>query len=529
MIITEILARNSRQYGDDVALIERAPAENLRREITWRDFYRESNKLANALTAKGIGKKSRVVQLMTNSLEWLPIYFGILYTGAWAVPLNFRFESDKIRLCTEVSEAEVFIFGEEFIDRIEPIRTILEATVHTWIFTGPVDLCPDYAVPYQKFIHGSDPTTPPLVDIRIQDDAALYFTSGTTGTPKAVLLTHRNLEHACYVENQHHKQTREDVFLCIPPLYHTGAKMHWMGSFIVGGRCVILKGVQPQWIFEAVSEERVTIVWLLVPWAHDILIAIESNKMALADYRLDQWRLLHIGAQPVPPSLIKEWREYFPHHEYDTNYGLTECTGPGCVHLGIENGHKVGAIGVPGFDWECKIVDGSGNILPPGESGELLVRGPGVMKEYYKNSDATAKTIIDGWLHTGDIARKDKDGFIWLVDRKKDVIICGGENLFPVEIEHFFMQHPNIQDIAVIGIPDERLGEIPAGIIAVKPGKELTKKDVKEFGYGLPRYKRLRKIIFADVPRNATGKIEKPKLRRLYAQDRRKDVSKLIK
>ena len=529
MIITEILKRNSRVYKDETALIERVPADNFRREITWDEFYRESNQVANALIQKGIKKGDRVVQLMTNCLEWLPIYFGILNTGAWAVPLNFRFESEKIRLCTEVSEAQVFIFGEEFIDRISSIRHILEATVHTWIFTGPLELCPDYALPYERFIKNASDAPCLNIELNIEDDAALYFTSGTTGTPKAVLLTHRNLEHACYVENKHHGQTHDDVFLCIPPLYHTGAKMHWMGSFIVGGKCVILKGVQPDWILKTVSEEHVTIVWLLVPWAHDILIAIERNKVDLTRYELDQWRLLHIGAQPVPPSLIREWREYFPDHDYDTNYGLTECTGPGCVHLGIENSHKIGAIGVPGFDWECRIVDAMGNDLPGGESGELLVKGPGVMKAYYKNPEATQNTLRDGWLHTGDIARYDKNGFIWLVDRKKDVIICGGENIFPVEIEHFFMQHPKIQDIAVIGIPDERLGEIPAGIIRAKPGVELTKKDIKEFGYGLPRYKRLRKVIFGDVPRNPTGKIEKPKLRRIYAQDKRKDIAKLLR
>ncbi len=552
MIITEILARNSRIYKNEIALIERSPSDQHRQEITWHQFYISANRFANALAATGVKKGDRVVQLMTNCLEWLPIYFGILNTGALAVPLNFRFESDKILLCTEVAEAKVFIFGDEFIERLAGIRAILEATVHTWVFTGEPRHCPSYAVPYHIFVQSNssnieisaskiDPQgdddllegisledSPLDVYINIEDDAALYFTSGTTGTPKAVLLTHRNLEHACYVENSHHQQKHDDIFLCIPPLYHTGAKMHWMGSFIVGGKAVILKGVKPEWILEAVSEERATIVWLLVPWAHDILIAIESNKVALADYQLEQWRLLHIGAQPVPPSLIKEWKEYFPSHAYDTNYGLTESTGPGCVHLGIENEHKVGAIGVPGFDWECRVVDASGNDLPAGESGELIVRGPGVMKEYYKNPEATRKTIINGWLYTGDIARYDREGFIWLVDRKKDVIICGGENIFPVEIEHFFMQYPKIQDIAVIGVPDERLGEIPAGIICAKPGMTLTKMEITEFGYGLPRYKRLRKIIFAEVPRNATGKIEKPKLRRLYARDNRLDVDKLV-
>ncbi|MFH1156087.1 MAG: class I adenylate-forming enzyme family protein [Pseudomonadota bacterium] len=529
MIITEILARNSRIYRDDTALIERSPMENSRREITWHEFYHQANQTANALVRHGIRRNDTVVQLMTNCLEWLPIYFGILTSGAWAVPLNFRFEAEKIRLCTEVAEAKVFIFGEEFIDRIQAVKIFLEATVTLWIFTGSPEKCPDYAIPFHQFIQHQDGLVPPDVKLNIEDDAALYFTSGTTGTPKAVLLTHRNLEHACYVENHHHHQTREDTFLCIPPLYHTGAKMHWFGSFIVGGKGVVLKGVKPQWILEAVSEEQATIVWLLVPWAHDILIDIENDRLKLSDYKLDQWRLMHIGAQPVPPSLIREWREYFPNHQYDTNYGLTESTGPGCVHLGIENSDHVGAIGLPGFDWECSIIDGMGNPLPGGESGELIIRGPGVMKEYYKNPEATQKTLIDGWLYTGDIARYDRNGFIWLVDRKKDVIICGGENIFPVEIEHFFMQHRKIQDIAVIGIPDERLGEIPAGIVAVKPGCELTKKELLDFGQDLPRYKRLRKIIFGDVPRNPTGKIEKPKLRRLYGKDSRKDISKLIK
>jgi len=232
---------------------------------------------------------------------------------------------------------------------------------------------------------------------------------------------------------------------------------------------------------------------------------------------------MHIGAQPVPPSLIKNWKKVFPHHEYDTNYGLTETTGPGCVHLGIENGGKVGAIGVPGFDWECMIFDWesltmSNEMKPvsPGESGELAVRGPGVMKEYYKNPEATAATIVDRWLLTGDIARLDEDGFIWLVDRAKDVIITGGENIFPVEIESFIMDNHKVQDVGVIGYPDERLGEIVTAIVKVKSSQELTEEELMKFCEGLPRYKRPRKIIFADVPRNPTGKIEKPKLRKIY-------------
>ena len=515
MIITEILARNARMYSDEIALVEREPEKNKRTAITWKEFDEMANKVANALIEKGIGKGDKVIHLMMNCLEWLPAYFGILRTGAWAVPLNFRFTAKDIQYCSEIAEARAMIFGEQFVDRINESKADLE-TIQDFIFLGPEDLKPDYAQSFHEFISGVSPEDP-KVPLSILDDAALYFTSGTTGRPKPILLTHRNLEFACIVENRHHNQTHDDNFLCIPPLYHTGAKMHWFGNFIVGAKAVILKGVKPQWILEAVSEEQCTIVWLLVPWAQDILVAIEQGEIKLEDYKLDQWRLMHIGAQPVPPSLIKNWKKVFPHHDYDTNYGLSESTGPGCVHLGIENTHKVGAIGIPGFDWEYKIVDDRLNEVPKGQPGELMVKGPGVMKEYYKNPEATRNTIVDGWLLTGDMARVDEDGFIWLVDRKKDIIISGGENIFPVEIEDFLLENQKIQDAAVIGIPDERLGEIVAAVIQAKPGQELTEEEVLAYCEALPRYKRPRKIFFDNVPRNPTGKIEKPKLREKYA------------
>jgi len=515
MIITEILARNARMYKDEIALIEREPAKGKRVAITWNEFDEMANRISNALINKGIQKGDKVIHLMMNCLEWLPAYFGILRTGAWAVPLNFRFSAEDIRYCADIAEAKALIFGEEFIERIDAIKEHL-GTIQDFVFVGPEAVRPDYAESLDAFLKSGGPDNPDI-PMDLLDNAALYFTSGTTGTPKPILLTHRNLEAACVIENRHHNQTHHDTFLCIPPLYHTGAKMHWFGNFIVGAKGVILKGVKPEWILEAVSEEQATIVWLLVPWAQDILIAIENGDLLLSDYKLDQWRLMHIGAQPVPPSLIKNWKKVFPNHDYDTNYGLSETTGPGCVHLGIENLHKVGAIGVPGFDWEYKIVDLDGTEVKRGEPGELAVRGPGVMKEYYKNPEATQNSLIDGWLHTGDMARVDEDGFIWLVDRKKDIIITGGENIFPVEIEEFLMENQQVQDAAVIGIPDERLGEIVAAVIKVKPGATLTEDDVIEFCEGLPRYKRPRKIIFGDVPRNPTGKIEKPKLRKQYA------------
>ncbi len=294
--------------------------------------------------------------------------------------------------------------------------------------------------------------------------------------------------------------------------------MHWFGSLLSGSKAVLLRGVKPEWILRAVTEEKCTIVWLLVPWAQDMLDAIEGGKICLSDYLLDQWRLMHIGAQPVPPSLIHRWKKVFPDHQYDTNYGLSESIGPGCVHLGMENIHKVGAIGKPGYLWETKIIGTDGNEVSPGDVGELCVKGPGVMQCYYKNPEATEEVLKDGWLHTGDMAKTDEDGFIYLVDRKKDVIITGGENLYPVQIEDFLRANDKIKDVAVIGLPDARLGEIAAAIVELKEGVNATKEEIDAFCEALPRYKRPKVIIFDKVPRNPTGKIEKPVLREKYCK-----------
>ncbi|NLX71135.1 MAG: AMP-binding protein [Clostridiales bacterium] len=511
MPITDMLSLNAQIYPDEVSLIEREPAAGIRREITWKEFDDNANKFANFLISCGVKPGDKVGLLLMNCLEWLPLYFGILKTGAWAVPLNFRFTANEISKCMEVAQAKVLIYGPEFIERIKSIREEI-SFIKEFVYVGNSRNNEMNNLIYSGIL-SEFPADTPDIPIKDEDEAALYFTSGTTGVPKPIVLTHGNLVSACITESHHHLQTHEDNFLCIPPLYHTGAKMHWFGSLIVGSKAVILKGVKPQWILEAVSEEQVTIVWLLVPWAQDILDAIESGEIDLNDYKLDQWRLMHIGAQPVPPSLIRRWKKYFPNQKYDTNYGLSESTGPGCVHLGIENIDKVGAIGLPGFNWQAMIVDKNGRPVPRGEVGELIVKGPGVMKGYYNNPEATSKVLKNGWLFTGDMARQDEDGFIYLVDRKKDIVICGGENIFPVEIENHLQSHDDIKDAAVIGVPDKRLGEIPAAIVELKPGRKLSEADVIEFCRVLPRYKRPRKVFFDKIPRNPTGKIEKPKLR----------------
>ena len=532
MPITDLLERNSKLYGDEIALVEINPEVQeeqrvtwkeyaliqptstapYRREITWSVFDEKANRVANMLLSRGIRKGQKVAILLMNCLEWLPIYFGILKAGAVAVPLNFRYTSDEIYYCLKLADVDVLFFGPEFIGRMEAIAPKLSKQM-LLLFVG--ETCPSFAEDYHRATANCSSVAPKIL-IDDEDEAAIYYSSGTTGFPKAILLKHRALLQSARMEAIHHATTHDDVFLCIPPLYHTGAKMHWFGSLFTGSKAVLLKGNSPKAILQAVSQEHCTIVWLLVPWAQDILAALDRGELKLEDYQLSQWRLMHIGAQPVPPSLIKHWMRYFPHHKYDTNYGLSESTGPGCVHLGTDNIHKVGAIGVPGYGWKVKIVDEQNQPVKQGDVGELCVKGPGVMECYYHDPKATAEVLIDGWLHTGDMARQDEDGFYFLVDRKKDVITSGGENLYPVQIEDFLAACPKVHDVAVIGLPDPRLGEIAAAIIQVKEGETCTEEEINQFCMDLPRYKRPRKIIFADVPRNPTGKIEKPKLRQKY-------------
>ena len=537
MVITEYLERNARLYGAETALVEINPSEerdnavtwrdfNLienanpdapyRREISWKDFDRQANRFANLLLSRGLQKGTKVAVLLMNCLEWLPIYFGILKAGCIAVPMNFRYSSDEIAYCLKLADVEVLVFGPEFISRMDAIENDVDF-LKMMFFVGKNP--PAYAEDCMKLTGFCSSSAPPVA-LTEDDHAAIYFSSGTTGFPKAILHNHQSLNCACMVEQNHHGQTREDVFLCIPPLYHTGAKMHWFGSLLSGSKAVLLRGVKPEWILRAVTEEKCTIVWLLVPWAQDILDAVDAGRIRLDDYYLDQWRLMHIGAQPVPPSLIRRWMELFPHHQYDTNYGLSESIGPGCVHLGVENPHKVGAIGKPGYLWETKIIDEKGNEVAQGQVGELAVRGPGVMLCYYKNPEATDEVLKGDWLWTGDMARMDQEGFIYLVDRKKDVVISGGENLYPVQIEDFIRGFEKVKDVAVIGLPHPRLGEIAAAIIEVKEGMTCTEEEINNYCMGMPRYKRPKQIIFDRIPRNPTGKIEKPVLREKYCQGR---------
>ncbi len=516
MTITEILARNARLYPDSTALIEITPSKNLRKTITWKEFNDRANKVANALIQRGIKKGDVVMHLMMNSINWLEAYFGILKTGAMAAPLNFRFISRQIKYCVDIAEPKIMILDQDFTERVEEIRPDL-STIKHYIFVG--QNVPEGMEAYEDIL--SKVSAEP-VDIQLtgEDEAGLYFTSGTTGDPKATLLCHRSLEHTAVNENYSHRETRKDCFLLIQPLYHTGGKMHWFGSLIAGARAVLTTGgerVTAPLILETISKEKITLCMLLVPWLQDIVTALDRGDLKLSDFDVSSLRLVHSGAQPIPPVLVRRFLKHFPNIDYEENYGLTESSGP-CMHLGLENIHKLGSFGYPRLNLDARVINDKGEDVPAGTVGELILKGNHIMKEYYKNPEQTAQTLKNGWLYTGDLVRQDEEGFISYIDRKKDLIISGGENIFPVDLEAVLIGQPKVKDVAIIGIPDDRYGEVVAAVVQPKEGVDLTEEEMRAyFEPQLPKYAWPRLILFGDVPRNPTGKIEKPKLRERYA------------
>jgi len=519
MNISEISARNGRMYPHEIALIERVPSKNLRRQITWKEFDESVSRIANTLIARGVGKGDRVLHWMMNSINWLEAYFGIVRTGAIATPLNFRFTEKDFKYCVDVAEPKAVILDEQFVD-------IVKAVCHPLLLPQKCivngETVPPDMESFEDMISESD-STPLKVEIKDEDPCGLYFTSGTTGIPKPILLTHKNMECMAITEVVHGLRKPGDIWVTLKPFYHTGDWIHWLASLILGGTSVIQRErITPRAIFDTIHEERGTVAMLLVPWLQDILTSLDSGEIKIEEYDLSSWRLVLLGTQYIPPSLVLRWKEKFPRMLYEVNYGLTEASGPGCIHLGSEYNHKLGSIGKAGFNWEARVVGENGNDVAIDEVGEIVVKGNGVMREYYKNPKKTAETIKDGWLYTGDIGKFDRDGFIWFVDRKKDVIICGGENIYPVEVEDILQSQPKIHDVGVIGLPDERLGEIVVAVIDLKPDVAKSfeiENEIFQFCEGsLPKYKRPKRIIFDKVLRNPTGKIEKMKMKQKYVK-----------
>jgi acyl-CoA synthetase (AMP-forming)/AMP-acid ligase II len=506
---------HARHLPDKTCLIERTPSKNERRTLTWRQFNDEINKTANYLSKElGVKDGDFVMHLQNNSLEWLITYYGIIKIGAVVVPLNFRFLGPDILYAAKICNPKVFIIGSEFLDVVQPVQQDL-ITVEKYICVG--DKVPGDMINYTT-ITASDDVSEAMVDVDDQHNLAMMFTSGTTGDPKPVLHTHYSLNNTAIGNGMSYFVEKNDNYVFFLPLYHSGTMFLWAPFYATGAVGTILREFSnPKWIIEAMSEEKATDVLFVVPIAIAILNSINSGDINLSDYDLSNWKYMEIGAQPVPFDVLKRLVDILP-CGVSNIYGITEGGGGGLFNLYPDEVlEKPGSIGKPTFGIEGKIVDLEGKELPAGEVGELLFKTNRMMKEYYNNPEMTKQTLKDGWLYTGDLLKTDEEGYFYIVDRIKDMVTSGGENIFPVEIEDALMDHPKIDDVACIGYPDERLVEVVLAIVQMKKGESMTEEEVIEFAKTkLAMYKVPRKVLFDSVLRNPTGKLMKPQMRQKY-------------
>ena len=506
---------HARHIPDKVCLIERTPAEGGRRTFTWKEFNDEINRTANYLTKElKVSQGDFVMHLQKDSLEWLVTYFAIIRIGAVVVPLNFRFESADVLYAAEVCNPDVFILGSEFLSVVQPAQKDL-STIKKYICIGK-DV-PDDMIDF-KTIQEYEDTSDALVEVDRDHSLAMMFTSGTTGKPKPVLHTHFSINNTAIGNGMTYFVQTGDNYLFFLPLYHSGTMFLWAPFYATGAQGTIIRDFRdPKWIIEAVAEEKCTDVLFVVPIGIALINALDKGDINLEDYDLSSWKYMEIGAQPVPFDIMKLLVEKLP-CKVSNIYGITEGGGGGLFNLYPEDVlSRPGSIGKPTFGVEAKIVDPTGEELADGQVGELIFRTPRMMREYYSNPEKTQEALKNGWLYTGDLLKKDNDGYFYIVDRMKDMVTSGGENIFPVEIEDALMDHPDINDVACIGYPDDRLVEIVLAIVQLKEGRELSEEDVIEFAKSkLSLYKVPRKIIFDQVPRNPTGKLMKPQLREKF-------------
>ncbi|MCP3941341.1 MAG: AMP-binding protein [Desulfobacteraceae bacterium] len=506
---------HARHIPDKVCLIERTPASGTRRYFTWKEFNDKINRTANYLAKQlKIKHGDFVMHLQNNSLEWMVTYYAIIRLGAVVVPLNFRFESSDIIYAAGVCQPSAFILDTQFLDVVQPVQEELPMIEH-YICIG--EDVPDDHIDFQVVCDYSD-SSDALVDVDRDHGLAMMFTSGTTGKPKPVMHTHFSLNSTALGNGMTYFVQKDDNYLIFLPLYHSGTMFLW-APFYATGACgtIIRKFRDPKWIIEAIAAEGCTDTLFVVPIGVAILNAIETGELDLKNFDLSSWKRMEIGAQPVPFDVMKLLVENLP-CGVSNIYGITEGGGGGTFNLYPEDVlGRPGAIGKPTFGVEAKVVDPLGNELPYDQVGELIFKTPRMMKEYYSNPEKTMEALKDNWLYTGDLLKKDKDGYFYIVDRMKDMITSGGENIFPVEIEDALMDHPDLDDVACIGYPDDRLVEIVLAVVQVKEGRQLSEEQILEFAKTrLSLYKIPRKIIFDKVPRNPTGKLMKPLLRERF-------------
>ena len=497
--IGDFLTRRSRLTPDREGLV----CEGVRR--TYKDLNDRANRLAHAMKALGIGHGDRVSILAFNEPEYYDMYFGLGKIGATLVPVNYRLAGPEIQYILSDCESKVLVFGPEYAEVVDSIRNDIPAKELIAISADP----PEWARSYETLIADASDGEPQMAG-GDDDTLTILYTSGTTGRPKGAELTHayyhwNSVNLSCTLGLDIGNTT-----LIALPLFHIGALAGPPWIVHSGGKAVLLRTLDPQRFLELIEEEKVS-GFGSVPQLLDFLKLVPDFEK----YDWSSIRTILVYAAPVPVTLIKEYEA--SGIKVRQLYGLTECN-TGTV-LDSENAiEKAGSCGRPFFHTEVRVVDDSGRDLPAGEKGEVLLRAPNMMNGYLNRPEETAAAIIDGWLHTGDIGKMDADGFLYILDRKKDMIISGGENIYPAEIEDALLNNPKVADVGVIGYAHEKWGEAVKAIVVVKEGQTLTEEELIEWCQGkIGKFKIPKSVVVTDaIPRTPTGKILKTDLRKQF-------------
>ncbi|MBB63729.1 MAG: fatty-acid--CoA ligase [Waddliaceae bacterium] len=512
MYVTQGLKRAANTNGNAIATIY------LDRTKTWKDLRNRVAKMASSLQALGLKKNDKVAILSLNNDRYLELFFSVPWAGQVVVPMNTRLALPEMEYIIEHSDAQVLCVDDQFKDAAIALQKHIPMLQHlVWIGEG---LCPEGFHDMEDLIRKHDPI--PDEEHGGGDVYGLFYTGGTTGKAKGVMLTHDNIVSNAMVVIPPVDYNRHTRYLHAAPMFHAADCGSTFAVTIMGGSHTFMPKFHPVHLLEQIEEQKVTAT-MLVP----TMLNMVANVPHLSQYKLSNLKELIYGASPMPVPLIEKLIKLFPRQRFTQCLGMTEmapvitCLFPDRHVLEGEYAGKLGSVGQETLTSEVRIVNSEGKDQPVGEVGELWVRGPMMMKGYWKNPEETERTLEGGWLHTGDCGYFDEDNFIFLVDRKKDMIISGGENVFSLEVENVLFQHPDIQECAVIGVPDEEWGERVHAVVVPKAKKELSADELIDYCRGkIAGYKVPRSVTFRDtaLPLSGAGKVLKTELRKEYQE-----------